>query len=89
MAALCSPWAWQSANRALRTLRVGAAASGVGLIVWLVYVELFRLDAICLYCSAVHAITVVLFITIVIGTASTGIVVEDDTYTDDLPGSSI
>jgi uncharacterized membrane protein len=84
MAALCSPRAWRSTNRLLRGLRLAAAASGVALIVWLVYVELFRLNAICLYCTAVHAITVLLFITIAIGTASTARIPEDDTFTDDL-----
>jgi uncharacterized membrane protein len=29
--------------------------------VWLVYAELFKIDAICLWCTVVHAITVVLF----------------------------
>ena len=70
MTALCSPWAWHSARRALRGLRMLAAASGVALALWLVYAELFRLDAICLYCTGVHVVTVLLFITVMFGTAT-------------------
>ena len=72
MAALCSPWAWQSANRLIRGLRVAAAGAGVVTVFWLVYVELFRLDALCLYCTVVHAVTVMLFIAVALGTAATG-----------------
>jgi len=85
MAALCSPWAWRSTKRLLRGLRMAAASSGVALVVWLIYVELFRLNAICLYCTTVHVITVLLFITVAIGTASTVGIPEEDSYTDDLP----
>jgi uncharacterized membrane protein len=71
MAVLCSPPAWRSMNPVVRGLRLIGAASGAVMILWLVYVELFRLDAICLYCTAVHVITVLLFITVAIGTVST------------------
>jgi uncharacterized membrane protein len=40
------------------------------MVLWLLYVELFRLNAICLYCSAVHAITVALFVTVMLGTTA-------------------
>lgn len=70
MAALCSPRAWRSARRGVRDFRVLLALIGVGLAIWLVYVELFRLDAVCLYCSIVHAVTVLLFITVAFGTAA-------------------
>jgi uncharacterized membrane protein len=70
MAALCSPWAWKSASRSLRALRALGALSGTAVVVWLFYVELFRLDAICLYCSIIHVVAVLLFITIALGTAA-------------------
>jgi len=85
MAVLCSPWAWWSANRWLRGVRLAASASGVALVVWLVYVELFRLDAICLYCTAVHVITVLLFITIALGTAATASTDPDEADVDEGP----
>jgi uncharacterized membrane protein len=92
MAVLCSPWAWRSTYRILRALRVLAALSGVGLILWLVYVELFRLDAICLYCTALHAITVLLFVTVALATAATGPALEhetDDEMTERGPQASV
>jgi uncharacterized membrane protein len=73
MAALCSPPAWHSPNRLIRGLRVAAAGAGVGMVIWLVYVELFRLDALCLYCTVVHVVTVLLFITVALGTATTAV----------------
>lgn len=71
------PWAWRSRSAFLRMGRMGATVVGVGLVVWLIYVELFRLDAICLYCTAVHAITVLLFIATVLGTVSTAVYAEE------------
>lgn len=70
MGGLCSPWAWSSAHRGLRLARVLGSLAGVGMVLWLIYVELFRLDAICLYCTIVHALTVLLFITVSLGTAT-------------------
>ena len=48
-------------NPVLRRARLYAAAVGVVFVLYLVWAELFRIDAICLWCTAVHAITVVLF----------------------------
>lgn len=70
MAALCSPWAWRSALPALRWVRVAGAVTGVAMIAWLIYAELFRLDALCLWCTSVHVITVLLFIAVAFTTAS-------------------
>ena len=69
MIPLCLPVAWRSPSAALLWLRVGASLVGVGLVVYLVWAELFRIDAICLWCSAVHVITVLLFIVVCFGTA--------------------
>jgi uncharacterized membrane protein len=60
LVALTTPRAWRSAS--LRWVRVGALAAGLGFVIYLVYTELFTLDAICLWCTSVHVITVVLFI---------------------------
>ncbi len=43
---------------------------GVGFVAYLVYTELFTLDAICLWCTAVHVITLGLFAVIALGTAA-------------------
>lgn len=84
MAGLCSPWAWRSQHRGLRAVRVLAALSGVSMVVWLVYVELFRLNAICIYCTAVHVITAMLFVTVAFGTAATGPSLDDGIGDQDL-----
>lgn len=45
----------------LRVLRLAGAAGGVLMVFYLVYVELFRVDAICLWCTGVHVLTLILF----------------------------
>ncbi len=77
MAALCRPGAWPG-HRGLRATRLVAATGGVGFVVWLIYVELFRLDAICLYCTIVHVVTVLLFIAVALGTAASEPAFEED-----------
>ena len=41
--------------------RMAAAALGAATVLYLVYVELFRIGAICLWCTAVHVLAVCLF----------------------------
>lgn len=60
LVALTTPVAWRSAS--LRWVRAGALAAGIAFVLYLVYTELFTLDAICLWCTSVHVITIVLFI---------------------------
>lgn len=55
---LCLPWAWQ--DRRLDALRVAAAGVGVASSLYLVWVELFRLETICLWCTLVHVSTLAL-----------------------------
>lgn len=59
MTALLTPAAWN--RRALNPVRLAGVAAGVGMALYLIWVELFRVDAICLWCTAVHVCTVVLF----------------------------
>lgn len=68
---LHAPGAWRSPHPVLRTGRLAFAAAGVAMVVWLVYVELFVVDAICLWCTAVHLVTVALFFVTGFGTALT------------------
>jgi uncharacterized membrane protein len=71
-----NPWAWRSTQRWVRTGRLLLAGSGAIGALALIWVELFRLDAICLYCTAVHALSIVFFILTGLGTAAT--LVDDD-----------
>jgi uncharacterized membrane protein len=59
MVALTLPYAWRDPR--LRTVRLGAAVVGVAFVVYLVGAELFGVGAICLWCTAVHVITVAIF----------------------------
>jgi uncharacterized membrane protein len=69
MTALCSPPAWSARNPWVGRVRLLGAVSGVVFVVYLVWAELFRIDAICLWCTAVHVLTVVLFGLLVVGAA--------------------
>jgi uncharacterized membrane protein len=70
MAALCLPWAWRRPERIVRVGRLVAAAGGVAMVLWLVYAELFIIDAICVYCSIVHGLTLIFFLVVVAATIS-------------------
>jgi uncharacterized membrane protein len=59
--ALHTPWAWQAPGAAIRRVRLGALAAGMAFVLYLIYTELFTLDAICLWCTSVHVFTFLLF----------------------------
>ena len=69
MAAACSPWGWRAKARRVDTLRTVLATAGAVTVVYLVYVELFRVDAICLWCTGVHVTAVALFGVILVARA--------------------
>jgi uncharacterized membrane protein len=58
MTLLCSPPAWR--RRILDPIRVAGVAVGVTSALYLIWVELFRVDAICLWCTGVHLCTALL-----------------------------
>ncbi len=70
MLLLCLPAAWRRPGRTPRLLRLAGAVVGVLVALYLVWVELFRLDAICLYCTGVHILTFVLFVVVALGSAA-------------------
>ena len=70
MAAATSPWAWRLKFPALTWIRIASVVVGIGFVLYLVYTELFTLDAICLWCTSVHALTFLLFVLIVSGAAA-------------------
>ncbi|MFI5041067.1 MAG: vitamin K epoxide reductase family protein [Acidimicrobiales bacterium] len=71
MVGLQTPFAWRSPRADVRIVRLALASTGAAAVVWLIYVELFRLDAICLYCTIVHLLAVALFVQTGLGTAAT------------------
>jgi uncharacterized membrane protein len=69
MTALSLPAVWRSASPWPARARLAAVTSGVVFVVYLVWAELFRIDAICLWCTVVHVVTVALFAVIVLAAA--------------------
>ena len=62
MAVLLLPRAWTV--RRLDQVRVAAAVLGVIMVLYLIWIELFRVNAICLWCTAVHVCTIALLATV-------------------------
>jgi uncharacterized membrane protein len=58
MTLLCCPPVWQV--RALDPVRVAAAAVGTVSALYLVWIELFRVNAICLWCTGAHVCAIAL-----------------------------
>jgi uncharacterized membrane protein len=69
MVVACLPKLWRDQRPAVRYGRLGLAGLGVLFVFYLVYAELFVIDAICLWCTAVHVLTVALFAVIAFGSA--------------------
>jgi len=69
MAVLQSPPAWSSPALTVRAGRILWSIVGVGTALWLVYAELSKLDAVCLWCTSVHVISLGLFILTAFATA--------------------
>ncbi len=67
MAALLTPTAWR--RRQLDLVRLAGVGLGVAMVLYLVWVELFRVNALCLWCTAVHVCTLALLGTVLWRTA--------------------
>jgi uncharacterized membrane protein len=65
MVAVNSPWAWRSRLPVIWWARLAGAVSGMGFVLYLIYVELIQIGNICLWCTSVHAITFLLFVLLV------------------------
>jgi uncharacterized membrane protein len=71
MLVLQLPAMWKRVDHVIRTTRMAWASVGLVTVVYLLYTELFKIDAICLWCTAVHVLTLVVFISTVLATLST------------------
>ncbi|HEX5494868.1 MAG TPA: vitamin K epoxide reductase family protein [Mycobacteriales bacterium] len=69
MVVLNTPAGWRSPRRWIRLVRALGALAGIGFVLYLVYTELFTLDAICLWCTGVHVLTFGLFVVTALGAA--------------------
>ena len=70
MAVLQSPWAWRSERRALGVARIAWCVVGIASALKLVYDELFNIHAICLWCTSVHILTLLIFVVTLFGALS-------------------
>jgi uncharacterized membrane protein len=70
MTGLTVPWAWRARARWVDPARLAISGAGAAMVLYLVYVELFRVGAICLWCTAVHLTAVALFGVILAGRAA-------------------
>jgi uncharacterized membrane protein len=70
MTALTLPWSWRARARWVDGARLVLSGAGAAMVLYLVYVELFRIGAICLWCTAMHVTAVCLFAVILAGRAA-------------------
>jgi uncharacterized membrane protein len=66
---LCLPALLRRASRILDLVRLGFCGVGLLTALYLLWAELFQIRAICLWCTAVHVLTFVLFATLLVGHA--------------------
>ena len=71
------PVMWKWPNPIIRRARLAWAVVGLGTVIYLLYAELFEINAICLWCTAVHVLTLVVFVSTVFGTLNTAPLGED------------
>lgn len=69
MTALCLPAMWRHTG-AVEYARWAALAGGLVMVLYLIWAE-FQLSAICLWCSGVHAVTLLLVLATMLAEAST------------------
>ena len=83
LTALCLPVSWRMASPWPARLRLAGVTLGVVFVIYLVWAELFRIEAICLWCTVVHVVTLLLFFVVVLDAALRPI--DDPDQTSDLP----
>lgn len=67
MLVLSLPPIWRLADRRVAIARLAMSVIGMGFVLYLLHAELFVIHAICLWCSAVHVLTFIVFCTVVTG----------------------
>jgi uncharacterized membrane protein len=70
MTGLTVPWAWRAAAPWVDGTRLVVSGAGAAMVLYLVYIELFRIGAICLWCTAMHITAVSLFGVVLAGRAA-------------------
>ncbi|MBO0776021.1 MAG: vitamin K epoxide reductase family protein [Actinobacteria bacterium] len=73
MVAVTSPWGWRASWPAVRWARLIGVIIGMIFVLYLVYAELFMVNAICLWCTSVHVVTFLLFVLTMFSAAAWGL----------------
>lgn len=81
------PAAWRSGYPPLRYGRLAYCVSGIGFVCYLIYAEAIILKAVCLWCTAVHVITFLIFVVTAFATVLS--VPEDELEPDDAGAHSL
>jgi uncharacterized membrane protein len=63
------PAAWRSGDPLVRFGRVAYCVAGIGFVCYLIYAEAMLIKAICLWCTAVHVVTFLIFVVTAFATA--------------------
>lgn len=66
---LLTPTAWGATSSWVRRARLAMVTVGLVFVLYLVWAELFRIHAICLWCTAVHLTTLAVFTLVVFAEA--------------------
>jgi uncharacterized membrane protein len=83
--ALCLPRVWRRPEAWLDAARLGWLTIGLGMVLYLVWAELYRIHSICLWCTAVHVVTFLLWIVVLFGQIlSTPAAEHADDFVDEL-----
>jgi uncharacterized membrane protein len=77
MTVLCLPPLWRRRSLAITRIRLVAASIGMLSVFYLVWVEVFKVDAICPFCTGVHVVTFLLFSLLVIVASGAFAPIED------------
>ena len=67
MLVLCLPGMLRRTSTALDVVRLGFCGIGLLMALYLLWAELFQIHAICLWCTGVHILTFLLFVTLLFG----------------------
>jgi uncharacterized membrane protein len=73
MIAVNSRWGWKAPWAVVHWARLASVVVGIVFVLYLIWAELFRINAICLYCTGVHILTFILFAVIVGRAAFSGV----------------
>jgi uncharacterized membrane protein len=67
MAWLCRPALFRRPGKRWDRLRLTGVGVGLAMVLYLVWAELFKIHAICLWCTVVHVLTFALFLVLLFG----------------------